>query len=238
MRDKPIHIQLSEPPSSTVFVMGDPGRVRMLSSHMSNVRVINEKRGFLIVKGEYRGKQLTLASHGIGGPSILILLEELILSGARRIIRLGTAGSLDRALKPGSVVIASGATFIPGTCGLQFYHKQIIPPMIPSIELVRSAYSYLVASGLNPVLAPVFCSDSFYAESWEKLKEALEVGVKAVDMETASLYALSNIRGFEALSILVVSNTIYPGGEEVGESNMINDMITRVFLEVADKLSG
>lgn len=42
----------------------------------------------------FEGADMTVVSHGIGGPGAAICFEELIKLGATTIIRLGTCGSL------------------------------------------------------------------------------------------------------------------------------------------------
>ncbi len=51
----------------------------------------------------------------MGGPSAAIVLEELIALGARRAIRVGTCGALDRGLALGDLVIAREAICADGT---------------------------------------------------------------------------------------------------------------------------
>ena len=48
---------------------------------------------------KFNGQDLTVCSHGIGGPGAAICFEELIKLGAKTIIRLGTCGSL----QPGKI---------------------------------------------------------------------------------------------------------------------------------------
>jgi len=42
----------------------------------------------------FEGVNMTVVSHGIGGPGAAICFEELIKLGATTIIRMGTCGSL------------------------------------------------------------------------------------------------------------------------------------------------
>ena len=51
-------------------------------------------REYRVYNVRFEGAEMTVASHGIGGPGAAICFEELIQLGAKTIIRLGTCGSL------------------------------------------------------------------------------------------------------------------------------------------------
>ena len=238
MRREPLHIKLRGELPETVFIMGDPGRVRLLSRELVDVEVLNEERGYLVVSGKVPGGgRVALASHGIGAPSLLIAVEELHMYGGRRFIRLGTAGGFEERTDLLDIIVASSSSILPGSCGLSLYSHTIIPPLAASPTLLLWALNALRASNLGFKVAPVFCSDSFYAETPEILATASHLGAHAVEMETAALYALANIRGFDALSILVVSNVIGREGETHADSNRLADRFTLIFRSLISKLN-
>ena len=228
-RGKPIHIGVSQPLPKTAFIMGDPARVEMLLEYVGGGRVLSRKRGYIVALVENKQGSIVLASHGIGGPSMLILVEELSMLGTRRFVRLGTTGAFSGDLKVGDVLIAASACMIPKTCGLSLYYEEVPPPLSADIRLAERAFGLLKGAGLEPRLARVFCSDSFYAESWEIIQRAAAAGCHAVDMETASLYGISALRGLESVSVLVVSNVIRELGEEVGSGEVLSKKFKAVF---------
>ncbi|NAZ29085.1 MAG: nucleoside phosphorylase, partial [Caldivirga sp.] len=104
----PIHLKVSEGDvAERVVVVGDPARARQLANMLNDARLVNENRGFLTYTGTYNGVKVTIATHGIGAPSAAIVIEELISSGARVIIRLGTAAALSSSIGLGDVIIPS-----------------------------------------------------------------------------------------------------------------------------------
>ncbi|MCE4627739.1 MAG: hypothetical protein F7C34_01125 [Desulfurococcales archaeon] len=228
-RDKPLHIGLDQPLPKTAFIMGDPARVEMLLEYAGGGRVLSRKRGYVIGLVENSSGSAVLASHGIGGPSMLILVEELSMLGTRRFIRLGTTGAFAGNVGIGDILVAGSACMIPGTCGLSLYHDKVPPPLAADPRLAEKALRLLASAGLEPKLARVFCSDSFYAESWRVFKQVAAAGCHSVDMETASLYGISAIRGLESLSVLVVSNIIRGQSEEVWSSEPMSERFKRVF---------
>lgn len=212
--------------AETVVAVGDPGRATLISKLLNDAILVNDNRGLLVYTGRWKGREVTVATHGMGAPSAAIVFEELVRSGARRIVRLGTAGGVSSRVKVGSIVVADSASALIGGCGLGQYFDGFIPPMAPSINLtVRLIDNIRRVAEVN--VGAVFCSDAFYSEGESLSRKLEEMGVIAVEMETAILYALARARGFEASSVLIVTNRI-------GSNHFIgNDSLSRIVEKVA-----
>lgn len=98
------------------LIGGAPGRMEdMARKYLQDVKEFrNDHRGLLTFTGYYRGIRITLATSGMGVPSLGIVLPELIRSGARIFIRVGTCGSLIPNSQPGESIIISGARMWDG----------------------------------------------------------------------------------------------------------------------------
>ncbi len=237
MRRKPVHINAqSSDVASLAIIMGDPGRAEALSRELEEARLVNKKRGYVIYTGKYRGSPVTVASHGIGGPSMLILVEELFMLGTKTFVRLGTAGSLNNNVLVGDLVLASGASYLPGTCGLSLYYDKVPPSTSADPSLLWQVYKRLEVEDFKTHIGPVFCSDSFYGENPDILSEASRLGALAVEMETAALYGVQHIRGYRSLSILIIANNPLDKNEKFLEPDMVNDIARRVFRILLDAL--
>src|SRR6056297_3459630 len=92
-----------------VIVCGDPERAEKIAKKLDGFEEISYNREYRVFNGSKAGVELTVASHGVGGPGAAVCFEELIRGGARKIIRVGTAGSLNPDIKDGDIVIASAA---------------------------------------------------------------------------------------------------------------------------------
>ena len=78
--------------------------------------MFNHNRGLWGYTGQAAdGEPLTIQSTGIGGPSAIFVLEELIALGLERAIRVGTAGALDDTLGHGALVVVERAICADGT---------------------------------------------------------------------------------------------------------------------------
>ncbi len=119
--------------SEKIIIVGDPGRVDMLASMMSEVRVRKENREFRTVTGTFENSEVTIISSGIGTDNIDILINELdalfnidLETGIVKeepvsltIIRIGTSGGLREDVPAGSVLLTETAIGFDGL--LHFY---------------------------------------------------------------------------------------------------------------------
>ena len=119
--------------SQKIIIVGDPGRVEMLGSLLSDIRVRKENREFRTITGSFDDQEITILSSGIGTDNIDIVMNELdalanidLKTGIVRedpvsltIIRLGTSGGLRSDIPAGSYVMAETAIGFDGL--IHFY---------------------------------------------------------------------------------------------------------------------
>ena len=111
---------LPEQIADIVMLVGDPGRVAMVSSFFDNIECEVSNREFKTVTGTYKGKRMTVLSTGIGIGNIDICVTELdalanIDFATRQVkdtfrqltlVRLGTSGALQPDIKVGEAVFS------------------------------------------------------------------------------------------------------------------------------------
>ena len=72
------HLNLKpEDISDKIIIVGDPGRVDMLSGFLHDIRVRKENREFRTVTGTFDQGEITIISSGIGTDNIDIVVNEL-----------------------------------------------------------------------------------------------------------------------------------------------------------------
>ena len=189
-----------------VLISGDPARIVQLSKSLKNSKLVNENRGFLTFTGEYEGQELTISCHGVGAPSVAIVIEELIMFGAKTIFRLGTCGGFLKPMKIGDLVIPTGAAYLGGTLA-QYTEGEHISP-VPNFELNALLIETASKAGVKQYTGPVFSSDAFYAEDPNFVKRWSEKGYVAVEMECATVFGLGMLRGVKTASALLVSDNL------------------------------
>ncbi len=189
-----IHLHPTAPLAERVLLPGDPGRALLLAQALLEApKMFNHHRGLWGYTGAAAdGEQLTIQSTGMGGPSAAIVASELADLGARRLIRVGTCGALDPALGLGDLIYAAGAIAADGTSRA-----------LGAGELVTASLA------LDAPAATVVSTDVFYDDRGLETEWAA-TGAQAVEMETATLYALAARRGFEAAALLIVSDLVLP----------------------------
>ncbi|MGC8623467.1 MAG: purine-nucleoside phosphorylase [Candidatus Micrarchaeia archaeon] len=208
----PIHIRAKEGDiAERVLVGGDPARIRALSKLLDGAKIVNENRGFLAYTGKFNGKRVTLATHGIGQPSIAIVIEELAQLGAKKIVRLGTCGGLRPDIKVGDLVVVSGATYAHGSTVTQYTGSDLgnfALAQTPDFELTERLVDALKEKGVKYIITNTFSSDSFYSLKDETAKALSKFGNDVVEMEIATLFMLGKAKALDTAALLVVSDNV------------------------------
>ena len=97
-----------------VLLPGDPSRAEKIASYFSNHRTVGNPRGYAVHLGALEREDappvdVMAVATGIGSASVEVIASELIDCGARRLLRVGSCGSMVPEITPGQVVIATGA---------------------------------------------------------------------------------------------------------------------------------
>ena len=204
---EPQHIKArKDDVAERVVISGDPARVAQLSGILKHRKLVNENRGFLTYTGEYDGTRFTVACHGVGAPSAAIVVEELIMLGARAIVRLGTCGGLRRPMRTGDLVVVTGAGYMGGT--LDYYFKDRKPTLQPDAGLTELLMDSARREGIKYYAGPVFSTDAFYAEDPDFVSRSARRGYAAVEMECATIFGLGMLRRVKTACALLVSDNL------------------------------
>jgi len=209
MMGGPYHI-LAKPGeiAERVIAVGDPARVEQVSKLLSDCRPVNVNRGFLVYTGEYDGVRVSIACHGVGGPSSAIVFEELRMLGAKVIVRLGTTGGFLPEMEPGELVIPDAVASLSNYGTLATYAPGIHLPLAPNYDVLNALVDEARRMGVKFWLGAVVSNDAFYAESKEFAENWRRYGVIAIEMECAALFGIARMRGFKAGSVLILSNNV------------------------------
>ena len=115
------HLHLKpEQLADVVILVGDPGRVAMISEYFETKECEVANREFLTVTGTYKGKRMTVMSTGIGIGNIDICVTELdalanIDFATRQVkpefkkltlVRLGTSGAIQEDIEVGEIIFS------------------------------------------------------------------------------------------------------------------------------------
>ncbi len=234
----PIHIKTApDKVSPRVIAVGDPDRATYIAEKfLENPELVNRHRGFLLYTGKYKGERVTIACHGVGASSAAIVFEELVMLGAKVIVRLGTTGALVPELRRGDVVVAAGAGYFLTSPVLELT-ENVVVPAVPDLDLTVRLYDALRKNlaDRRVELARVISNDMFYVENPELAQRLARLGFRAIEMECATLFIVSALRGIRSAGVLLVSNSLVREEErDIPTSDVINKMYDAVVPVVLD----
>lgn len=200
----------------TVLMAGDPLRAKfMAETYLDNPVLFNKVRGMLGYTGTYKGKRVSVMGHGMGIPSIGIYTYELFnFYDVETIIRIGSAGSYDRDLHVGDLILAMGAC-TDSNYGKQFGLPGYYAP-IADFKLLRGAAEACERLGIRYKVGNVLSSDVFYRDT-PNVESWIKMGVLAVEMEASALYMNAARAGKRALTICTISDHVILGEDTTPE---------------------
>jgi purine-nucleoside phosphorylase len=191
-----------------ILLPGDPLRAQRIAETMLEAPAcFNRVRGMLGFTGTWKGLRVSVMGTGMGQPSLSIYVNELLRDyGVKKLIRVGTCGSLRPELGLRDIVLAMAASTDSAINSLRFPGMHYAPAA--DYGLLKAAEAAAAAKGLRAVAGPILSSDSFYTEDPDQWKLWARFGVLAVEMESAELFTLAAKFGARALSVLTVSDSL------------------------------
>jgi len=143
--------------------------------------------------------------HGVGAPAAVIVLEEMIAQGIKKFISIGTAGSLNAALKIGDFVVCDQAIRDEGTS----YHyltpskyASAATEIVTGFETIFRKHQQSFHRGAS------WTTDAPYRETRAELIHYQREGILTVDMEASALFAVAQYRGVKMGAAFIVSDSL------------------------------
>lgn len=141
-----------------------------------------------------------------GSPAAALFLEQMIASGAKNIIALGCAGSLQPGLLIGDYLLATGSLSEEGTSSHYFPDQK--QPM-PDTKAISALADILQKKGISFQEGMVWTTDAPYRELVWKVKKYQESNIYAVEMEISALYTVARFHGVALAAIVVISDELF-----------------------------
>lgn len=241
----------------TIVTVGDLERVSSIAHYFDEIHYTIQNREFKTIGGSLREKNVMVISTGIGTDNIDIVFNELafllnydLTTGIRNenlgtldIVRLGTSGSVSTNFAIDTIVYSEAAVSFDDL--FQFYNhtfptvtfdKREFPIITASPELAVLFGHYqpsltLTAKGFyGPQFRQAQLTPRYTLEQLSTLRfNGRQIG--NIEMETAGIYGLARLLGFNALSInALLANRIT--GEFSANAPVVIDRMIRECLEV------
>lgn len=127
---------LPEEIATNIVLVGDPGRVPMVSAFFDSIEVKKQNREIVSHTGYYKGMRITVMSTGMGTDNIDIVLNEIdalfnidlvkrevkSTHTVANIIRIGTSGALQGGILPDTTVVSTHGL---GLDGMLYYYRNL-----------------------------------------------------------------------------------------------------------------
>lgn len=203
--------------AQTVLMPGDPLRSEFIArTFLTDARLINNVRGVQGYTGMYEGVRVSVMASGMGMPSMGIYSYELYnFYNVKNIIRVGSAGAINEAVKLRDVVFAMGACTNSAYASMYRLPGSFAP--IADYGLLRLAQAEAEKLGVRYHVGNVLSSDNFYNDDDSASSKWGKMGVLAIEMETAALYCNAARCSARALTICTVSDHILTGESTTAE---------------------
>lgn len=214
--------------AETVLMPGDPLRAQYIAdTWFDNSRRVTDVRNMWGFTGEYKGKPISVMSHGMGIPSVSIYVTELIESyGVKRVLRVGSCGTSHPDVKMRDLIIAQGASTDSNVNRMRFGGYDLAA--LASFDLVQKAVAAAEAQKLRYHVGNIFSADLFYTPDPDMFETLAKYNVYGVEMEAAGIFPIAAEHGVEALAICTVSDDIRSGEALTTDERAItfDEMIT------------
>jgi uridine phosphorylase len=198
------------------LVVGDPNRATEVSKLLDNPQEILNRREYRGYTGLYRGKPVTIFSHGVGSGGAAYLFENLFGCGVKTIIRAGTCGAMIKGVKPGAIMIGTAAVRAEGAS------EHIAPLAYPAVA------DYRVVAAIEESAAEIDYPDrhtgiilsnalffTYPLSRFPRKEEWAEAGnVIAIEQEFAPLLVLASINGARAGGLFTVDGNVVDNTNE------------------------
>jgi len=205
-----------------VLVPGDPARARRIAHEwLTDAKLVMVQREFHSYTGSYEGVPVSVISTGVGSPGAAMVIQDLAKMGCDVVIRVGTAGSCVKKVKPGDNVIGTAAVRDEGLT------QKFVPTMYPATANLAVTNAIVQASrdkSADVHAGVVHTSDSFRSPALEKdIETSIYAGVLAFEMEAATVLTIAAIHGIKAGCIFSIDGYV----SNVAGGNVVPDTEAR-----------
>lgn len=161
--------------------------------------------GEMYLLNETKGKVAIIGKFGKGSPAAVTLLEELIAFGVKNFISIGTAGTLQKTIPIGSLVVCEKAIRDEGTShhyAKPSKYSYASEEMTAKIKKVLDNLKQKYYSGTSWTI------DAPYRETVAEAKQYQKEGVATVEMEASALFIVAQYRKVELGALFTISDSL------------------------------
>lgn len=151
------------------------------------------------------GEIMILGQFGVGSPSAVLILEELIAFGVKNFISLGTAGALQKEQNIGDIVVCEKAIRDEGT---SHHYIKSAKYSFPSREITKRIEEEFNQRNVYFTTGTSWTIDAPYRETVEEARHYQSEGVLTVEMEASALFTVAEYRNVRLGSMFTISDSL------------------------------
>ena len=159
----------------------------------------------LLYLKETNNEIAVIGGFGIGSPAASVMLEELIACGVKEFISIGTAGTLQKDIQIGDLILCDRAIRDEGTSHHYLPTEKYVHSSKNLTERLGNSLSKL---GKPFKTGTTWTIDAPYRETIAEARHYQNEGVVTVDMEASALFAVAQYRGVEIAALFTVSDSL------------------------------
>jgi len=193
-----------KPPKAVIFCYHRSVLEYVIKKH--KVTKVDQKYiGEMYLLGETKNQVAILGKFGIGAAIAVVHLEELIALGVKRFVSIGTAGTLQKNIPVGSLVVCEKAIRDEGTS-----HHYVKPSKYSyaSKEMTKKIQKSLNYLKQKYVVGTSWTIDAPYRETVAEARQYQKEGVATVEMEASALFAVAQFRKVQLGAIFTISDSL------------------------------
>ncbi len=147
-----------------------------------------------------KGRVAVLTSFGGGSPMVMELAEELAVMGTKKMVLMTWGGTLQKDINPGDIIVCNRAIRDEGAS-----HHYLPPAKYVDADssLVNELAEAIRKRGASCSVGTTWTTDAPYRETREEVIQYQSEGVKTVEMESAGLFTVGQIRNVQTASVVI-----------------------------------
>ena len=217
--------------AEVVLMPGDPLRAKYIAENfLDDYKLINKVRNMFGYTGYYKGNKVTVFSSGMGIPSMGIYCYELFkFYNVKKIIRIGTCGTVSPDVKLMDVILSKGA--FSKTYFAKLFDGSDIDYIESSEYLNKNILNVSESSNISIHYGDTITSDVFdpYCDDHELfMSNFYGMEYLASEMEAFALFYIAKKLDRDATALMTVVDSKFDKRSLTSEEReqSLNDMIT------------
>ena len=242
--------------AKNIILVGDPGRVSMVSAFFDRIEVKRQNREMITHTGYYKNMHVSVLSTGMGTDNIDIVMNELdalvnidldkreekSTHSTLNIIRIGTSGALQPGIAPNATVVSTHGV---GLDGMLYFYRDLDrvmnhgmtdafisqlswPANLPRPYIVEGSAPLLKLLGNDFIKGITATAPGFYGSQGRRLR--LDVSMPELNEALASYqYGNLKITNFEMETSALYGLGMMLGHNTLTLTNIVANRVDKTF---------